>query len=211
MPWRLRRVLLNKIFGYKIHKTARIGFGWVYPGHLEMGEHARIDHFNVLIHLDTVHMDSNAYIGRSNWITGTSAQGDSPYFKHQTNRRAELLIGKHSNITKNHHIDCTNSIVIGDFVTIAGYDSQFLTHSIDVYENRQDSLPIRIGDYTFVGTNSVILGGSVLPAHSVLGAKSLLNKAYSEEWKLYAGVPARAISDIGRDAKYFNRTDGHVY
>ena len=33
--------------------------------------------------------------------------------------------------------------------------------------------PITIGDYCFVGTNCVLLGGSVLPSYSVLAAKSL--------------------------------------
>jgi carbonic anhydrase/acetyltransferase-like protein (isoleucine patch superfamily) len=68
-----------------------------------------------------------------------------------------------------------------------------------------------IGEYTFVGTNVAILGGAVLPSYSVLGAKSLLNKPFEEEWKLYAGVPAKAVSDIDKDAKYFNRVDGFVY
>ena len=49
--------------------------------------------------------------------------------------------------TKYHHFDCTSNIHIGKFTTIAGYHSQFLTHSIDLYENRQDSNSILIGDY----------------------------------------------------------------
>ena len=67
-------------------------------------------------------------------------------------------MGESAAITKNHHIDCTNTIEIGAFSTVAGYQTQFLTHSIDVLENRQHSAPIRIGPYTFVGTNSVVLG-----------------------------------------------------
>src|SRR3712207_7972137 len=43
------------------------------------------------------------------------------------------------------------------------FRSQFLTHSIDLLENVQRSRPIKIGKFCFVGTNSVILGGSVLP------------------------------------------------
>ena len=108
-------------------------------------------------------------------------------------------------------MDCTNLIEIGRFSTIAGYQSQLLTHYINVMDNRQDSLPIRIGEYTFVGTNVVVLGGATLPAYSVLGAKSLLNKAFDEEWGLYAGVPAKRASEIPKDAKYFSRSDGFVY
>jgi hypothetical protein len=45
----------------------------------------------------------------------------------------------------------------------------------------------------------------------VLGAKSLLNKAYSEPLHLYAGVPARPIKPLPADWKYFQRTDQFVY
>jgi acetyltransferase-like isoleucine patch superfamily enzyme len=96
-------------------------------------------------------------------------------------------------------------IQIGDFVIIAGYQSLFLTHSVNIYNNRQESLPIFIRSYTFVGTNSTIFGGVSLPKFSFLGAKSLLNKEYSERYKLYSVVPARQISDFTINAEYFNR------
>ena len=211
LPWKLKRLMLQKRFKYSIDPSARIGLAWVFPKHLTMAKNSRIDHFNVAIHLDLIAIDEDSSIGRSNWITGLSTQTDTPFFKHQSDRRAEFRIGKQSHITKNHHIDCTNLIKIGDFVTIAGYNSQFLTHSIDPYENRQHSEPILIEDYTFVGTNVVVLGGAVLPAKSILGAKSLLNKKFTDEWKLYGGVPAKVISDIDKNAKYFNRENGIVY
>ncbi|MFL5787405.1 MAG: acyltransferase, partial [Flavisolibacter sp.] len=155
-------------------------------------------------------MEEKARIGRSNWITGFPTGTISNHFKHQSLRKPQLLLKESAAITKNHHIDCTDQIEIGRFATIAGYNSQLLTHSIDVTENRQDCAPIYIGDYTFVGTNVVILGGSYLPSNSVLGAKSLLNKSYSDEWKLYGGVPAKPLTDIPHTAKYFSRKNGFV-
>ncbi|WP_028981504.1 acyltransferase [Sporocytophaga myxococcoides] len=210
LPWKLKRWFLNKYFGFEIHPSAKIGLAWVYPHKLVMGPGTRIDHFTIAIHLDLIEMRANSIIGRNNWITGLSTQTESIHFSHQTNRKAELYMGEEAAITKNHHIDCTNRIAIGRFATIAGYQTQLLTHSIDVFENRQDSLPIIIGDYTFVGTNCVVLGGAKLPSQSVLGAKSLLNKSFEEPWTLYAGVPAKAISQISQDAKYFTRATGFV-
>ena len=209
LPWKLRRLALNSWFGYKIHPTARIGLAWIFPNQLVMEEQTRIDHFTVAINLLRVEMKSNSKIGRNNWITGFPA-AHQKHFLHQPERQPVLLMGASSAITKHHHIDCTNTIEIGAFSTIAGYQSQLLTHSINVLENRQDSAPIYIGDYTFVGTNVVILGGSVLPSFSVLGAKSLLNKSYSEEWMLYAGVPAKAVQALPKTAKYFSRSSGFV-
>ena len=50
-----------------------------------------------------------------------------------------------------------------------------------------------------------------LPDYSVLGAGAVLNKKYDERYKLYAGVPARPVKDIDRNAKYFDRLSGFVY
>lgn len=211
LPWPLRRRALNKWFGFEIHPTAKIGLAWIFPGKLKMEAGASIGHFTVAIHLDQITMGMRSSIGRGNWITGLSAKCHSRHFSHQHDRVAALEIGECANITKNHHIDCSNLISIGRFSTVAGYRSQLLTHSIDLLENRQDSSPIVIGEYAFVGTNSVILGGCTLPSYSVLGAKSLLNKVFTEQWKLYGGVPAKMLTDIPRKAKYFSRTDGFVY
>lgn len=210
MPWRIKRFMLQKFYDFEIHKSARIGLSWVYPKKLIMDKNTRIDHFTAAVNLDLVKMEANVTIGRNNWITGFPTQTNSKHFRHQKTRKAELIVGESSAITKKHHIDCTNSIKIGKFSTVAGYSSQFLTHSINVVDNIQDSKPILIGDYTFVGTNCVVLGGAVLPSYSVLGAKSLLNKAFDVEWKLYAGVPAKEISDISKTAKYFSREKGFV-
>lgn len=176
-----------------------------------MEDSATIGHFNIAIHLDLIKMGTKSTIGRGNWITGFPSDSGSRHFQHQPDRRPELHLGKETAITKNHHLDCTNMISVGDFVTIAGYHSQFLTHSIDLMESRQSSSPIYIGEYAFVGTNVVVLGGSSLPSHSVLSAKSLLNKQFTEERMLYGGVPSKPIQEIPLNAKYFKREEGFVF
>ena len=56
----------------------------------------------------------------------------------------------------------------------------------------------------------MLLGGSALPDFSVLGAKSLLNKKFTENYMLFGGVPAKPISNISEDAKYFKRLNGFI-
>ena len=208
LPWLLKRPLLQRLFGYQLDPSARIGLAWVYPRRLRMAAGSRIDALTVAIHLDELNMGEMASIGRGNWITGFATGTDSPHFAHQPHRCAALLLGDHAAITKNHHIDCTNRITIGPFTTIAGYHSQLLSHSIDLQHSRQHSEQITIGAYCFVGSNCVILGGSELPHHSVLGALSLLNKVHSQPWSLYAGQPARHLKAI--DGAYFSRDQGYV-
>lgn len=211
LPWRLKRFCLVRFYGYELHPSARIGFSYIFPRRLVMGEGASIGHFNCAIHLENMVMGKRSVIARGNWITGFPLHTGSRHFAHQEGRRPELLLGEESAITKQHHIDCTDTVAIGRFVTIAGYGSQFLTHSIDIYRNRQDSRPIRIGDYCFIGTGVKILGGARLPACSVLGAGAVLTRDYSEPWKLYAGVPAKPVKDLPHDAPYFSRQSGFVY
>lgn len=210
LPWRLKRYCLVKFFGFKIAKTARIRLAWVYPQYLVMEANAIIDHLNVCINLDTIILKEHSIVGRGNWITGYGTQTGKVHFAHKKDRKSQLYLGEHSAITKNHHIDCTDEVRIGRFSTIAGYSSQILTHSVNILESIQDCKPVIIGDYTFVGTNSVILGGAVLPSNSVLGAKSLLNKAFVEEWFLYGGVPAKELSSINKESKYFYRKSGAI-
>lgn len=202
---------MNRCFRYDIHPKARIGFSYIYPKHLVMEEGATIGHLNVAVHLELIHMGVNSTISQRNWITGFPMGTNSRHFSHCVKRKSELVLGKETAITKGHHIDCTDSVLIGAFVTVAGYHSQFLSHSIDVYEGRQDAHPIVIGDYCFVSTGVKVFGGSRLPDYSVLGAGAVLNKKYDERYKLYAGVPARPVKDIDRNAKYFDRLSGFVY
>lgn len=212
LPWKLKRWFLIRFFQYDIDPTAKIGFAWIFPGKLVMGAGSKIGHFTVAIHLDCITMGKSSSIGRSNWITGFPSSGESLHFRHQREtRKSELQLGDHSAITKNHHIDCTNRITIGAFVTIAGYYSQLLTHSINIEAGIQDSYPIQIGDYCFIGTNSVILGGAKLPPYSVLGAKSLLTKVFEQPFTLYGGVPANYIKELNKDATYFKRQTGYIF
>ncbi len=210
-PWKIRRYILNKYLLYDIHPQARIGLSYIYPYFLRMEKGAAVGHLNVAVNLDTMVLKENSIINRQNWITGFSTLKPSKHFSHQNNRKSELIVGKESSITKNHHIDCTNSVIVGNFVTIAGYRSQFLTHSIDLNECRQNSEAIYIGDYCFVSTAVKILGGSSLPSNSVLGAGAVLNKQFAEKGMLYAGVPAIPKKKIDENARYFRRQQGFVY
>jgi acetyltransferase-like isoleucine patch superfamily enzyme len=210
LPWSLKRPLLQRLFGFQLAPTARIGLAWIYPRELRMAAGSRIAALTVAVNLDALELGERASIGRSNWITGFPTGTASPHFAHQPNRRAELLLGAHAAITKHHHIDATNRITIGPFTTIAGYRSQLLSHAIDLQHSRQHSEPITISAYCFVGSNCVILGGSELPDHSVLGALSLLNKALTDPWSLYAGQPARLVKPIDQTAAYFSRSVGFV-
>lgn len=210
MPWPLRRALLVHVLGYKIDRSARIGFSLICPKHLEMGPEASIGHLTLCKPgVDLLTLGESAIIGNLNWITGTPLNG-TPHFRDVKDRRPELVVHDQAAITNRHFIDCTASVSIGRFAILAGCRSIVLSHSVDLANCKQSSSPISIGEYCFVGAASVLLPGAVLPDYSVLGANSLLNKIHTEQYFLYAGNPARPIKQLSRDIKYFTRTTGYV-
>jgi serine acetyltransferase len=209
-PWSMRRWMLTTFYGYKIHPTARIGYSLILSDRLEMGENSRIGNLTVCKGMSLVKLAESAMIGNLNWVTGLSLR-DKTFYTDDPDRRPELILDAHAAITNRHMIDCTNAISVGRFAIVAGNGTQILTHSIDLERCRQTSKPVRIGEYSFVGTGCVLLSGSELPDYSILGAGSVLNKVYTEKYYLYGGVPARAIKVLPTDLGYFLRTTGYVF
>lgn len=205
LPWIIRRYILNKFYHYKIHPTAHIGLSYIYPKQLIMAEGARIGHLNVAIHLELIQMDKNCSISQKNWITGFPLRNKSN-FQDFPDRKPYLIMKEDSSITKQHHIDCTDMVIVGEFTTIAGYGTQILSHSFSLEKNSQACAPIQIGHHCWVGTRSIILPGSVLPPQSVLGAGAVLQRKYTESFVLYGGVPAKYIKKMDETYEFFHRT-----
>ena len=206
LPWAIRRRLLILFFKYKIHPTARIGFSFFYPVQLEMKAGATVGNFNVAVNLEKIVMHEKTTISRKNWITGYPLRLKDN-FQHVKNRNPVLIMGKDSAITKDHLIDCTDQVTIGELTSVAGYGTQILTHSTSLEHNYQNCAPITIGARSFVGTRTILLPGSALPDSSVLGAGSVLTKAFSEPFCLYGGVAAKFIKKLDPSMKFLIRTE----
>ncbi len=210
LPNKLKRLCYIYFCDYNIDSTSRIGFSLIMAKKLIMKENARIGHLSVIKSLSEVSMGECSSIGNLNWISGFPENSKSPHFADQPNRKPKLIIGKHSAITNRHLVDCTDTVSIGDYSTFAGFRSQILTHSISIHLCQQQSGPVSIGDYTFVGTGVVMLPNTSLPNYSVLAAGAILNKRYVEEFYLYAGNPARPVKSIDSSVPYFKRTIGYI-
>jgi acetyltransferase-like isoleucine patch superfamily enzyme len=209
LPWGLRRWLLVKMLGYKIHPTARIAWSLVLADHVEMAEGAVIRNLTMIKGLAELVLERGGHIGNLNWITGLPPN-DREFFRDEPDRWPSLVVGTSGAITNRHLFDCSNRIIIGQFTTIGGFRSQFLTHSIDIGSNRQTTQPIQIGEYSFVGTGVIVLKGAILGPRCVLGAGSMLRGQFPEEYKLVSGNPATPVRDLDSSGRYFHRTNGRV-
>lgn len=211
LPWPLRRALLNRFCGARIHPTARIGMSLVLCDELELGPHARVGHLTLVKGLRRLSLGEHAILGSLNWVSGfPEGLDDSPHFRDASARVPALIIGRHAAVTSRHIIDCTDTVSIGEYATLAGYRTQILTHSVSIRESRQRCAPVSIGAYCFVGTGSILLPGAALPDYSVLAAGAVLNRSLSAPHMLYGGCPAKALQELPEDLPYFTREEGYI-
>jgi acetyltransferase-like isoleucine patch superfamily enzyme len=60
---------------------------------------------------------------------------------------------------------------------------------------------VTMGDYTAVGSNSVVMPGTDVPEGTVIGALSFVPaRSKLEPWSIYAGAPVRRVGDRNRVA-----------
>lgn len=104
-------------------------------------------------------------------------------------------------------IHCHNSITIGNCVNIGAgtqiFDTDF--HSLD-WEDRRDKTdvikqktkPVLIGDFVFIGADSIILKGVHIGEKSIIGAGSVVSHNIPPE-EIWAGNPAVFIRKINKE------------
>ena len=213
MPWFVKRRVYKLFFNYELHPTSRIGLSWILVDKLSLGQSAKIGSLNVIKGLNQLQMAESSSIGNLNWISAFPLNTISPHFQHEADHRIpDLVLGEHTAITNRHLLDCTNRIEIKRFTTFAGFKSTVLTHSIDLKACRQSSKPITIGEYCFIGTGCILLGGAIIPDYSVLAAGSTIHKSMDYTYALYGGSPAKFIKSLETDdLQYFKRTTGFIY
>ena len=147
--------------------------------------------------------DSSA-ITRFVWISSSMM----PTRRSKTDLAGCLIVGPHTGITSRHHIDCSGGVEIGGFTTLAGVRSVIFTHEINPAANCQTVLPVKIGDYCLIGSNTLITPGTRIPDRCQIGMGSVVHGQLPEPETLYAGSPARRIRAV--DGPYFHRSVGRL-
>ncbi|MDL5159144.1 acyltransferase [Actinomycetospora termitidis] len=208
MPRRLRRFTHTRLLGYELAPTASIGHSFVDVDRLVMGEGARIGHLILIRGCEQVTMGERAHILMLVWVN--SVRRSTGYFSGLEARRPELVMGDHTLITSLHFIDACDLVELGNFSAIAGFGSIVQTHAVDVENMRQDSKPIRIGEYGMVATHCLLLPGAEVPARSIVAAGSTVARPLKEGSHVFAGSPARAAKALDPDMPFFHRTNSEI-
>lgn len=109
-----------------------------------------------------------------------------------------LSIGSDSQIHQNCHITCADKIIIGKNVTIvANVTITDIIHPhMDISKpiNQTDIItkPVIIGDETYIYNNAVILPGSQIGKHCIIGANSLISGKIPD-YSIVVGSPGRIV------------------
>ena len=210
LPSFLKRPCYRLFFGYRIGKRVRIGFSVIDARHCEIAADTRIGHLNLIIRVNNLHIDDHVRIGHLNIIRG----GDEVHL----GRFSEIIrmneinsipdpevvneidprfsLGDGSIITTGHKIDFTDRVEIGRRTIIGGRNSSLWTH------NRQRTLPLSIGSFSYVGSEIRMAPGSAIPSKCIVGMGSVITGRLTEEERLIAGVPAKSIKELSAEDKF---------
>lgn len=118
-----------------------------------------------------------------------------------------LVFGKNSSLGGSGcYIQCIGEVIIGENVWITtnvgiiSANHALLNQTVHIRDK------VVIGDYSWIGMNSVILPGVELGPRTIVGAGSVVTKSFPEGFCVIAGNPAKKIKNIDEEdfipAKY---------
>jgi acetyltransferase-like isoleucine patch superfamily enzyme len=205
-PTRLVRPLVNAMGGH-VGKGARVGFSFVVARRLYLDEGVVIGHGSV-VRVGRLVMRRKAYIGHFNvctgpfdvWLGPIAGIGNRNVISRArrgvTSGPAQLRLGELSKITALHKVDCTMSVLFGDFTTLAGQGSQLWTHGyVHASEGparyRVDGR-VTVGHNVYIGSRAMILGGISIADKVVVGAGLTVSRNLVEPG-FYVSAPMRML------------------
>lgn len=207
LPSFLKRPSYRLFFGYRIGRHVRIGLSIIDAATCQIDECTRIGHLNVVIGVNEFVAGDHVRIGHLNVIRGGDLVSLGRYSElirmNEINAIPEpdavnpvdsrFLLGNGSIITTGHKVDFTDRVEIGRRSIIGGRNSSLWTH------NRQRTMPITIGELTYVGSEVRMAPGSSLPSRCVVGIGSVVTKKIEGDGCLIAGVPAKPLKELSED------------
>ncbi len=192
-------------FGHRIGRNVRLGPTLVLGcRRFVIADGVTIALGNVFRDMNEIRLGREVLIGSWNWISA------HPGYQQYSELAGRLIVADGAFITSRHYLDCSGTIEVGEWSTIAGQRSTLQTHEMDVVTNRTTVGTVRIGNRALVATGCIMLRGSSLPDRSVLAAGSTMTRPKPEatpQQGLWGGSPARFIKPM--QGEWFDRTDIH--
>jgi acetyltransferase-like isoleucine patch superfamily enzyme len=204
LPSFAKRWCYRWLFGYEVAADVRVGLSLLDATRASLGPGTRIGHLCVITRVGHFVTGERARIGNLNVIRGgervelgayselirLNVLNAIPDHDCTTNPESVLVLGIGAVVTSGHRIDFTDRVTLGRNVIVGGRNSSFWTH------NRQETAPIQIDDFCYLGSEVRLAPGAKLPAECILGIGAVLVGEISEPRSLVAGVPAKVIRPL---------------
>lgn len=206
LPNAIKIPLYRLVFRYRIGKGVRVGASLLDAMTVDLADGTRIGHFNLILRVDRITCGRSVRVDSMNIIRGgrvhlkdyahvmrLNVLNAIPDHDCTTQPVSELDVGAGAVIVSGHRIDFTDKVRLGRNVIVGGRNSSLWTH------NRQETAPISIGDFCYLGSEVRLAPGASLPDECVLGIGSVLTGPIGESRSLVAGVPARVVRPLVED------------
>ncbi|MNF89377.1 acyltransferase [Pseudomonas kilonensis] len=183
---------LLRLLGWEIGRGCKIGFSWVESSKVILRDSVKIGHGNY-VSCNTLVLKESSYIQHFNQIKGdvfvflqeNAAIGNFNRIirakRGVTWGRSVLRLGVFSKLTSRHLVDCTRSVRLGDYSTIAGVASQIWTHGYLHAPTGLDRFridgSIKIGNNVYIGSACVINAGVKIHSGITVGAAACVSKS----------------------------------
>lgn len=122
-----------------------------------------------------------------------------------------VFVGYNSTVARpGCYIQGAGKIYIGNYVQLAP-NVGLLSANHDLYNQKiYNSSPIIIGDYCWIGMNSIVTAGVTLGQRTIVAAGAVVTKSFPDGFCVLAGVPAKVVKVLDKD-KFVPWHDEHEY
>jgi acetyltransferase-like isoleucine patch superfamily enzyme len=124
------------------------------------------------------------------------------HFTSKINQYKHIIIGVETNpgYEPGCYIQGIGKVYIGDYTRIA-QNVGIISSNHDLYDSSKHNLSSKvvIGNYCWLGMNSVILPDVTLGDFTIVGAGSVVTKSFPEGYCVIAGNPAKIIKYLQKD------------
>lgn len=112
----------------------------------------------------------------------------------------KIYVGINSSIGRpGCYIQGAGTIHIGNYVRFA-QGVGILSSNHDLYDQNINNLaPIYIGDYSWLGMNSIITAGVTLGPRTIVAAGAVVTKSFPDGFCVLAGVPAKPVKFLEKE------------
>ena len=136
-------------------------------------------------------------------LIGSCGRGGGYYPVHPTCKIAnarKVYVGCNASIARpGCYIQGAGTVHFGDYVQLAP-NVGILSANHDLYDQRKyNAAPIVIGDYSWIGMNSIVTAGVVLGPRTIVAAGAVVTKSFPDGFCILAGVPAKVVKYLDKE------------